>query len=69
MAYHPLSNEDGLSLEDRLERCQELVDKISPFMSQLSAKEQSFIEQMDGEIGFATPKQLFWLRDIWDRLC
>jgi len=67
MSYHPLSNEDGLSPEERLERVMELVNKIEPYFDQLTPKEKAFVEQMSGYLPGATPKQLFWLRDILER--
>jgi hypothetical protein len=67
MAYHPLTNDDGLTLEERLDRVADLCEKLMPYWDQLSTKEQGFVEQMSSEMGNVTPKQHFWLKDIWDR--
>jgi hypothetical protein len=66
--YHPLTNEDGCSSdEERRERATDLVDKLMPYIDQLSDKEQGFVYSMSDEGVTVTVKQLLWLRDIWER--
>lgn len=67
VAYHPLTNDDGCTLEQRFERVMELCEKLVPYWDQLSDKERAFVEQMSSEQGFVSAKQHFWLKDIWER--
>jgi hypothetical protein len=65
--YHPLTNEDGCTLEERFARVVDLCEKITPFWDQLNDKERAFVEQMSSETRNVTAKQHFWLRDILER--
>lgn len=64
MAYHSLS-ECTLTASERVEEASRLIEMIQPFWDDLSPKEQSFIEGMESS---CSVKQLFWLRDIKDRV-
>ena len=65
-AYHPLTNETGSDPERRQEEAMDLCAKLQPYFSDLSDKEQGFVEQM-ADAEYVSPKQLLWLRDIWSR--
>lgn len=64
MAYHDLS-ECTLTPAERLEEAGRLIEMIQPFWVQLPDKEQAFIESLQSS---CSVKQLFWLRDIKDRV-
>ena len=70
MTYHPLTQETGADPEQRRQEASDLVDKITSDAGygDLSDKEKGFVEQMEDESQFVSAKQLFWLRDIWDKL-
>lgn len=71
MGYHDLSD-SGMTPEARREEADRLVKIItesgrSVWVYSLSAKEQNFVDEMDMG-GPVSTKQLFWLRDIKDKL-
>jgi len=67
MGYHSLS-ECAMTAAERLEEAGRIVNMIESTASaydRLTPKEQSFIESMKSS---CSVKQLFWLRDIKDRV-
>lgn len=58
----------------RLEEARKLIALIVPHLHQLPQKEREFIVQTEyrlesfGDSALVTPKQLFWMRDIRDRI-
>jgi len=64
MSYHDLS-ECSLTPAERLEEAGRIIEMIQPYYNRLSPKEISFIEGMQSS---CSVKQLFWLRDIKDRV-
>jgi hypothetical protein len=67
MPYHSLS-ECTLTAAERLEEAGRIVNMIESQASaydKLTAKEQNFIESLKSS---CSVKQLFWLRDIKDRV-
>ena len=73
MPYHPLSSDSAQSPERRREEATQLVANITSLAGsseweKLSDKEQGFIEQMEDEAQPVSVKQLFWLRDLWEKL-
>jgi hypothetical protein len=67
MSYHPLS-ECTLSPAERLEEAGRIVNMLietNDTYFKLSLKERTFIESMQTSCSVA---QLFWLRDIKDRV-
>jgi hypothetical protein len=67
MSYHPLS-ECTLSPVERLEEASRIVNMLTATNDtyfKLSLKERSFIDGMQTS---CSVKQLFWLRDIWERV-
>lgn len=63
MAYNQFTTESGGSADDRRAEADRILKIIDGFESEMSSKEQGFIEQMQ-EGGLVSTKQLFWLRDI-----
>lgn len=67
MSYHDL-RECTLSPAERLEEAGRIVNMLTAkdeVYFKLSLKERSFI---DGMRSSCSVKQLFWLRDIWERV-
>lgn len=64
MSYHDLS-ECTLTHAERVEEAMRLIDILMTRYDQLSEKEQTFIESIGHTVSV---KQLFWLRDIKDRV-
>jgi hypothetical protein len=67
MSYHDLS-ECTLSPAERLEEAGRIVNMLTATddtFYKLSLRERSFI---DGLQTSCSVKQLFWLRDIWERV-
>ncbi len=69
MTYHPLTDETGGDTTARMDEKNRLIKIIRDFVSadDMSPKEQGFVEQMENEETYVSPKQLLWLRDIKDR--
>lgn len=69
MTFHTLAEDSGSTPERRREEATDLVNKISTSgnCDQLSAKETEFIEQIEDDTTVST-KQLFWLREIWNKV-
>lgn len=65
MAYHPLANDTGGTADDRVVEARRIVKMLdgAGVIDEMSPKEQEFAEQMRF-CDFASPKQVFWLRDI-----
>jgi hypothetical protein len=66
MTYHPLANDSGSDDSRRREEAADLVSKLEDYLEELTPSQRSFVEQM-GEGGPVTVKQIFWLRNIWDK--
>ena len=64
MSYNDLS-ECTLTPAERLEEAGRIVEMLADYMDELSFKEQTFVEGMQSS---CSVKQLFWLRDIKDRV-
>ena len=64
MSYHDLS-ECTLTPAERVEEAGRIIIMLEDCMDELSAKEVQFIEGLEGA---CSVKQLFWLRDIKDRM-
>lgn len=67
MSYHDLS-ECTLDDTERQEEATRLIEMISPYEDKLSIKEAGFIRNRLFHNCNVTVKQLFWLRDIKDRV-
>jgi len=71
-----LYNESGhASQDDRNQEAERLIDElaVSPMLEDMPFKERQFINDMNrakqnGSL-FCSPKQLFWLRDLYERYC
>lgn len=61
-----LGQETGGTNEDRCAEAQNIVDMLASVQEELTPKEQSFVEQMDG-CTVCSGRQIFWLRDIRDK--
>lgn len=69
MSYHELSS-SGMTPEARREEADRIVKIITDsdgYNNELSSKERNFVDEMDCG-GPVSTKQLFWLRDIKDKL-
>ena len=72
---NPLGNETGQSKEEDVREAQQLLDLVTDDAEGMTSKEQEFIYDMQGrfdqyqERTFVSPRQLFWLRAIRDRVC
>jgi negative regulator of genetic competence, sporulation and motility len=64
MSYHDLS-ECTLTATERLEEASRIIEMLSSLMDECSEKERRFIEGLESS---CSVKQLFWLRDIKDRI-
>ncbi len=64
MSYHDLS-ECSLTPAERLEEAMRIINILEDYYDELSEKEQAFIESLQTS---CSVKQLFWLRDIKDRV-
>lgn len=65
MAYHSLS-ECSLNDDERRAEADRIINIIAFDVQNLSKHEQDFVERMEN--GPVSVKQLFWLRDIKDKL-
>ena len=72
---NPLQGETGQSKEEDVREAQQLLDLVTDEVEAMSSKERGFIEDMSdrfdqyGEQTFISPRQLFWLRAIRDKVC
>lgn len=64
MSYHNLS-ECSLTPAERLEEAGRIVGMLEDYMDELKTNEISMIEGLESS---CSVKQLFWLRDIKDRV-
>lgn len=64
MSYHDLS-ECTLTPAERMEEATRIIFMLQDYYDELSEKEQAFIESLQTS---CSVKQLFWLRDIKDRV-
>lgn len=71
MTYHPLTQDSGGTAEDRRNEADRILNILEAELNldEISPNERKFLEDMliyrDRPI---STKQLFWLRDIKDRL-
>ncbi|KKM79580.1 hypothetical protein LCGC14_1348470 [marine sediment metagenome] len=72
---NPLGNETGQSKEEDVREAQQLLDLVTDDAEGMTPKEQEFVYDMQErfdqyqEQTFISPRQLFWLRSIRDRVC
>ena len=72
---NPLGNETGQSKEEDVREAGKLLDIVRDYLSDMTPKELEFVESMNdrfgqyGERTFISPRQLFWLRAIRDKVC
>jgi hypothetical protein len=66
MSYHDLS-ECTLSLSERIQEALRLIKIIKDYTDKLTDKEREFVSKMCTTQQISV-KQLFWLRDIKDRV-
>ena len=64
MSYHDLS-ECSLTPAERLEEAGRLIEMITPYWEELRPNE---IRMIEGLRSSCSVKQLFWLRDIKDKV-
>lgn len=54
-----------------LEEARDLCRMLADHLEELGPKQRTFVEEMtetvEGTFGQVTVKQLFWLRDIWEK--
>jgi hypothetical protein len=67
MTYHSLS-ECTLDDEERRAEARRIIEIIAPFERDLSKKENDFIRDRMFHNYYVSVAQLFWLRDIKDRV-
>lgn len=69
MTYHPLTKESGGDDKARIEEARRIVRILEEFMDsdKLSEKDKQFLTEMT-DCDFCTTKQLFYLRDIKDKV-
>jgi len=67
MSYHDLS-ECTLNDEERREEAKRIIEMLAPWENNLSKQENGFIRDRLFHNCNVTVKQLFWLRDIKDRV-
>ena len=74
MGYNQLSNDSGGDADSRNHEASRLMEMLEGYEDKLSEKEQSFIadlrerfEQYGGKT-IVSVKQLFWLRDLKDKV-
>ncbi len=67
MTFHPLTQDSGSSAERRREEATDLVAKLTDYSEQLLPHERKFVEDMADEARECSTKQLFWLRNLWER--
>jgi hypothetical protein len=67
-----LRNESGGDNDSRVSEARELMKIIEDEAEKLSGRETQFVESIADQLTFATPsisaKQIFWLRDIKDKV-
>lgn len=74
MAYHPLADDSGQTPERRTEEAQNLVEMLEDHEDEMSPSDRNFYRstaERFKQYGLRTTisvKQLFWLRDIKDRV-
>jgi hypothetical protein len=72
MAYHPLTRDSGGTPEDRRSEASRILKMFveSGFdLDELAPNERRFMDQMlDNELQPISTKQLFWLRDLKEKL-
>jgi hypothetical protein len=61
-----LGQETGGDAGSRVTEARKIVEMLASVQEQMTPKEQTFVEQMDGA-SVCSGKQLFWLRDIKDK--
>ncbi len=72
---NPLGNETGQSKEEDVREAGKLLDIVRDYIDTLTPKEFTFVEGMGErfdqyqERTFVSPRQLFWLRAIRDKVC
>jgi hypothetical protein len=66
MTYHPLANNSGSDDSRRREEAAQLVSLLSDHLEELSPSQRNFVEEM-GEGGPVSVKQLYFLRDLWEK--
>ncbi len=60
------------SMDERVTEASRLVDEIAPFSASFREHEQRFLESVKDQIEnktFCSAKQLFWLRDLYEKYC
>jgi hypothetical protein len=67
MTYHPLSQDSGSSPEQRRTEATKLCQLLGEYLDELTERQRKFVEQMSDEDETVSTKQLFWLRDIWEK--
>jgi hypothetical protein len=67
MSYHPLTSETGSDADNRRSEANRILEMLKGRDEELAPNEQKFFENL--RKGYpVTAKQLFWLRDIKDRI-
>ena len=69
-----LYNETGhASNDDRNQEAERLIDDLAKEVDVMAPREAEFVKKMDankaGGVLFCTPRQLFWLRDLYEKYC
>ncbi len=67
MTFHPLTKDSGSSAERRREEATDLVAKLTDYSEQLLPHERKFVEDMAEDEREVSVKQLFYLRNLWDK--
>ena len=66
MGYHDLS-ECTLTADERVEEADRIINMLEGYEGELKSNEQSMMASVEST-GTCSVKQLFWLRDIKDRI-
>lgn len=69
-----LFNETGHASQDnRNNEAIRILDDLSPYFEGMDVREQSFVKDMNDRkergVLFCSGKQLYWLRDIYEKFC
>lgn len=69
-----LFNESGhAKIDDRNKEAERLIDEISVNLEPLQPHELRFLQDMSERVAdnklFCSVKQLFWLRDLYEKYC
>jgi hypothetical protein len=67
VAYHPLTKDSGSDADNRRAEADRILKMLTPHFEELAPNEKQFVG--DVKRGFpVTVKQLFWLRDLKDKV-